>query len=775
MNLGLLFAADLGFLLLEQAAVLLLGQVLFPALRTLWPAELGLFGLAAVLWTAAFLRLHPRQALFPAGPTPTVDTPPGGSSRPRSREQIAAAAYAAIRLPIDTWGLRIVLLTAQSALLGFYGVHRNGLPARSVAFLLWTAAFVTPLLDSWRALLYAQAGERFLTRLLATRLSLRIPVISSWDITYGYLRETYHNRLLLDSLALLGAAFFLSAVTIALSLPAVLTLFQGAGLIQLLFFAPPLGIALLAFGMVCFRRAARPLDREIAMQRHRLDPLNPDSAQPLFDNNSAARHVAARLPDWLVLGKLLTLGTAVFLLGAVAVYRWQAAPQVIGTILGQVLLCLLATAYLEWPWHKARMARLFPPAWTLAPRTRTQALLIGAALFSFGLYSALLMNWFWGLQRPTAPEFWRLLGQFAAFFFIMLLGLWGWLGRRLRPLRVLTVGATTLARRVRAMEHPGPDPSLSFIAATSARPLHEALNAMQKALHERLLSTTQAQTRLEAEVAERTAELSHRNQELKEALHLLDNAQDALLAAEKMASIGRLLAGIAHEINNPINAVVNTAEPLRDSLHELSAHLEHPTQAERPEIADLQRMLDVLCRGARRTREIVLALHNYARGGSDIPVSVDLSSLINEALELVQHPFFGQVEIVRNFAAKKPVISLGGQLQQVFVNLFSNAVHALAERAQDDKTLRPRLEISTQEDSSKNELCITVRDNGPGISQAVLPRIFEPFFSTKEASHGSGLGLSIVYGIVARHKGQIRVETTVGQGTCFTVLLPLKS
>jgi hypothetical protein len=298
---------------------------------------------------------------------------------------------------------------------------------------------------------------------------------------------------------------------------------------------------------------------------------------------------------------------------------------------------------------------------------------------------------------------------------------------------------------------------------------------MRGVLHERLLTTTQAQARLEAEVAARTAELRRQSSELELALQELREAKEALLSAEKMASIGRLIAGIAHEINNPINAVVNTANPLRDALVLLQASLPAagsapPAKAEEPQLGELAGMLRVLQRGTQRTREIVKALHNYSQGGGEARVAIDVHRVLDEALELVQHPEKSRVAIVRSYRATHPVHGLAGELQQVFINLFSNALHALALRKDDGAPLE--LRISTEEDPEGRELRVSVSDNGVGIPPDALPRIFDPFFTTKDATEGSGLGLSIVHGIVARHGGQIHVDSAKGSGASFTVTLP---
>ncbi|HEX9104654.1 MAG TPA: ATP-binding protein, partial [Polyangia bacterium] len=284
-----------------------------------------------------------------------------------------------------------------------------------------------------------------------------------------------------------------------------------------------------------------------------------------------------------------------------------------------------------------------------------------------------------------------------------------------------------------------------------------AFEEMRRALNEKLRSSTEINLSLEQEVTRRTAELERRNKELADALEQLRRAQDELVRSEKMASMGRLVAGIAHEINNPVNAVVNTVGPLEHTLGELSIP---PTSQH-----ELAEMIRVIQRGARRTKEIVQALHNYSRGDDDRLVDVDLQRGIDDSLDLLRHHLKNGIKVEREYGDVGRVRGHAGQLHQVFMNLLTNAAQALGER-RDGGVIR----IATCRKDGK--AVITVADDGPGIPAELLPRIFDPFFTTKDVGQGSGLGLSIVHGIVERHGGTIAVDSTVGKGTTFTVSLP---
>ncbi len=284
-----------------------------------------------------------------------------------------------------------------------------------------------------------------------------------------------------------------------------------------------------------------------------------------------------------------------------------------------------------------------------------------------------------------------------------------------------------------------------------------AFEEMRRALNDKLRSSTEINLSLEQEVTRRTAELERRNKELADALDELRRTQDELLRSEKMASMGRLVAGIAHEINNPVNAVVNTVGPLEHTLGELEL-----APASKDELAE---MIRVIQRGARRTKEIVQALHNYSRGDDDRLVDVDVQRGIDDSLDLLRHHLKNGIKVERQYGAVGRVRGHAGQLHQVFMNLLTNAAQALGERGQGGV-----IHIATARKDGK--AVITVADDGPGIPPDVLPRIFDPFFTTKDVGQGSGLGLSIVHGIVERHGGTISVDSAVGKGTTFTVSLP---
>jgi signal transduction histidine kinase len=288
-----------------------------------------------------------------------------------------------------------------------------------------------------------------------------------------------------------------------------------------------------------------------------------------------------------------------------------------------------------------------------------------------------------------------------------------------------------------------------------------ALEEMRRALRDKLRSTEEVNLDLERAVQNRTADLAKKNRELAETLDKLTQAQAQLVRSEKLASIGQLVAGIAHEINNPVNAIVNTVGPLEESIAELDTTDEKARQEASRDIRDMVRVVQ---RGAQRTKAIVQALHNYSRTDDESIVELDINRSIDDSLELLRHLLKQHVTVEKDYAEVGRVRGHAGQIGQVFMNLLTNAAQAVGGR--DHATIR----IESRGDGER--VVVKIADNGPGIPSHVLPRIWDPFFTTKDVGEGTGLGLSIVHELVERHGGSIEVETELGKGTTFTVTLP---
>ena len=280
---------------------------------------------------------------------------------------------------------------------------------------------------------------------------------------------------------------------------------------------------------------------------------------------------------------------------------------------------------------------------------------------------------------------------------------------------------------------------------------------------------------LEREVVRRTAELER-------SLANLKAAQARLIHQEKMASLGTLTAGVAHEIKNPLNFVNNFAALSRELIQELIQELVVGTDPEAVQtiLSDLTINADKIEAHGRRADSIVRSMLDHARGSSGERYAIDLNVLVAEHVDLAWH---GQRARTHEFDVKitKELDGAVGQIKvvpqeigRVVLNLVGNAFDAVGERARHgDETYQPVIAVGTQRMEDWVEVCIA--DNGPGIPEAIRTKIFEPFFTTKSPGLGTGLGLSMAYDIITQgHGGTLTVESEEGQGATFIITLPTR-
>ncbi len=281
--------------------------------------------------------------------------------------------------------------------------------------------------------------------------------------------------------------------------------------------------------------------------------------------------------------------------------------------------------------------------------------------------------------------------------------------------------------------------------------------------------------------------------ELEQALaaqnRALREAQAALVQTEKLASLGQLAAGIAHEINNPIAYVANNLavlrrdvpaalqvldkyregrEALRSAAPDLAAEAERLEQEiDLPYIRDsLNRLFERSLDGLKRVRDIVRNLRDFARLDEADFKEADLNAALESTLEIAGHEIKkNAVQLRTHLAPLPPVLCHPGKVNQVFLNVLLNAVQAAPGGA---------VEVRTRPDEAAGGVAIEVQDDGRGIPVEHLPHIFDPFFTTKPIGQGTGLGLSVSYGIIRDHGGSIDVESEVGRGTLFRIRLPLR-
>jgi signal transduction histidine kinase len=286
---------------------------------------------------------------------------------------------------------------------------------------------------------------------------------------------------------------------------------------------------------------------------------------------------------------------------------------------------------------------------------------------------------------------------------------------------------------------------------------------------------------LEDKVRVRTEQLRTAHEELQAAYRELQATQMQLIQREKMASVGQLVAGVAHELNNPIGFVYSNVTTLEDFVRRLRAMLEAYRAAPLPEVdrARLQAewdtrkvdyalkyldsMIQGIREGAERARKIVRDLRVFARTQDDVWQSVDIHDEIESSLTLLNHLLKDRVSVHRKYGEVPDVECIRSQMDQVFLNLLANAAQAIPGPG--------AITIGTRRDGPT--AVIDFADTGPGIPPEIMGRLFDPFFTTKPVGEGTGLGLSISYEIVKKHGGEIRAESPADGGAIFTVRIPL--
>lgn len=299
---------------------------------------------------------------------------------------------------------------------------------------------------------------------------------------------------------------------------------------------------------------------------------------------------------------------------------------------------------------------------------------------------------------------------------------------------------------------------------------------------------------LEKSVLERTEELSTANQQLNGALTSLKDAQAQLVDAEKMASLGQLTAGIAHEINNPINFVKSNINPLRldikdvfdvfdeyNRLHALAGDVT-AYKTKLKEIGEQQQQVDIdfikdeiyqlikgIEDGAERTAEIVRGLRTFSRLDESELKKASVHDGINSTIVLIRNNIPTDVQVIKNFNAGGEIECYPGKLNQVFMNIITNGLHAI--NAKPTRTDHESITVSTR-DIDGEAVEISIKDTGIGMTEEVKHRIFEPFFTTKDVGEGTGLGMAIVFKIIEKHHGKIDIISSAGNGAEFIITLP---
>ena len=287
------------------------------------------------------------------------------------------------------------------------------------------------------------------------------------------------------------------------------------------------------------------------------------------------------------------------------------------------------------------------------------------------------------------------------------------------------------------------------------------------------------------------AAVIEKSQELEKALQELKQAQLQMVQNEKMATLGNLVAGVAHEVNNPIGFLKGSISNAEDYIKDIFTHLElyqenYPQASEEIEdnaeeidleylSEDLPKLLNSMKLATERIKDISISLRTFSRADTDKKTSFDIHAGIDSTILILKHRLKAnekrpEIEIIKNYAALPQVECFPGQLNQVFMNIISNAIYAL----RDKNAKQPAIIISTLLKNKQN-IAISIKDNGIGINQSVLDKIFDPFFTTKPVGKGTGLGLSISYQIIVdKHDGIFNCKSLPNKGTEFSIEIPVK-
>ncbi len=300
---------------------------------------------------------------------------------------------------------------------------------------------------------------------------------------------------------------------------------------------------------------------------------------------------------------------------------------------------------------------------------------------------------------------------------------------------------------------------------------------------------------LEQKVKERTEELQESNKSLSLTLTNLKEAQAQLVESEKMASLGQLTAGVAHEINNPINFVTSNVSPLRrdvgilqdiiNQIEEIALNQDLSTEEKQIQIQNIKRLNDLeylkseidfllkgIKEGAERTAEIVKSLRIFSRIDEDTLKKADVNECLDSTLVILNTMTKERIIVEKVYQDIPMIECYAGKLNQVFMNILSNGIYAIEKKYHEN--LEGVLRIETKMNSDNSKIEIKIKDNGTGIPEEVKSRIFEPFFTTKEVGEGTGLGMSIAYKTIERHNGKIILDSELGVGTEFTIILPIR-
>ncbi len=350
-----------------------------------------------------------------------------------------------------------------------------------------------------------------------------------------------------------------------------------------------------------------------------------------------------------------------------------------------------------------------------------------------------------------------------------------------------------VCRRLKAEEELKEIPVLFISALTDTRDKIQAFDAggVDYITKPFQVEEVLARVKTHLELRRTRRELKRKNKRLKSTINELKQAQIRLIQSEKMAALGVLSAGVAHEINNPVNFIKTSTLSLQRDVDDLLTVADRglsfchgPSQAECQEILRLEEELEYetilmeipdlfrsILEGIRRTEEIVRSLRTFARQDEVMSKAVDLHEVIDSALIMLRNRYKGITEVLKDYGKLPPIPCYVGKMSQVLINILVNAIDAIEKK---EGSEQHRITIKTEVLERDHRLCagVHITDTGTGIPEALIHKVFDPFFTTKEVGKGVGLGLYITSNIVQEHKGHVEVSSQLGHGATFSIFLP---